>query len=106
MDETKKIPFKNGATFQFTFAIRGQKNAIQNFSGITISSSVKTADGAIWPLDIVVLDDNRSFRVTYAGSTKGWPQGDASMDIKFVRQSDGLIQYSNTLEYKVYKSIT
>ena len=106
MDETKKLPFKNGATFQFTFAIRGQKNAIQNFTGISITSAIKTADGAIWSLDVTVLPDNRSFRATYLGSTKGWPSGDATMDIKFVRQSDGLIQYSDNLEFKVYKSVT
>ena len=106
MDDTKKLPFKNGATFQYTFGLKAGRGTISSLDGISVASSVKTADGAIWVCDVVVAGDNRSFTVTYNGSTTGWPTGDAFLDVKFVRQSDGLIQYSNNLEIRVYKSIT
>ena len=106
MDEINKLPFKNGATFQYTFGLRAGRGAITSLDGITVASCVKTADGAIYSCNVVVSGDKRSFTATYIGSTKGWPIGDAVMDVKFVRQSDGLIQYSDNLEIKVYKSIT
>jgi hypothetical protein len=105
MEDTKKIPFKNGGTFQYTFSLKKGKGSLENFIGIRIEAAVKTADGAIWPLEVTVLGGSRSFRVTYLGSTKGWPQGDAAMDIKLTRLEDGLIQYSDNLEFKVIKSI-
>jgi hypothetical protein len=95
--------FKNGNTFKLTFNV--VPAVVPSLDGLGVEASVKTADGAIWPLAVTVANDKLSFTVQYNGSTKGWPPSDARLDVRFTRLSDGFAISTNYLEIKVYKSV-
>ena len=95
--------FKRGVTF-FPTCRLPVTGTLTNLTGVTIASSVTTADGKAWVASVNILDDRRWTLLISESVTAKWPIGDASWDIKF--KINGVVVATDTIILRIIKSPT
>jgi len=101
------IVHKRGSTFDYIFEIPSSY-ADNYFDGWTITAYVKTIKDKVLISNITSNWRDSITRVLQLVEldTSGWEVGDADMDIRFQRESDGYTLMTSTERIRIIDSIT
>jgi hypothetical protein len=99
------VTFKRGTNFGSSTVFAPEPPpAIQDLTGVTVTSTIVDADRNEYELTVVVAGDFLSFTADYVGSTADWAIGTARWDIKFTQGTT--IFYSDTMRLDIIGQVT
>ncbi len=99
------VTFKRGTNFGSSTVFTPEAPpAIQDLTGVTVTSTIVDADRNEYELTVVVAGNFLSFTADYVGDTGDWAIGTARWDIKFTQGTT--IFYSDTMRLDIIGQVT
>ena len=99
------VTFKRGTNFGSSTVFTPEAPpAIQDLTGVTVTSTIVDADRNEYDLTVVVAGNFLSFTADYVGDTGDWAIGTARWDIKFTQGTT--IFYSDTMRLDIIGQVT
>jgi hypothetical protein len=99
------VTFKRGTNFGSSTVFTPEAPpAIQDLTGVTVTSTIVDADRNEYELTVVVAGNFLSFTADYTGDTGDWAIGTARWDIKFTQGTT--IFYSDTMRLDIIGQVT
>jgi hypothetical protein len=104
---TTTLRHKRGDTFHYDCVLRQKKNGPAiDISGWHIRSQLRDLkDDLICEFTLTLLDPTEGHYRLSAADTRGWPPGNAAMDIEY-RDAHGVIRSTETLNVQILKDET
>jgi len=99
------VTFKRGTNFGSSTVFTPEAPpAIQDLTGVTVTSTIVDADRNEYELTVVVAGNFLSFTADFVGSTADWAIGTARWDFKFTQGTS--IFYSDTMRLDIIGQVT